>query len=135
MMCERESLVAAALKAGGLPEELRVHVESCAECRDAVLVFEFLAEVSEAEQMETPPAGLVWFKSQLRLRREAAERAERPLVWGYRVAAALAMGGMIWASIWVAGAGALMAATLIGSVFVLGLTAGGLLMAARDRGK
>ncbi len=134
-MCERESLVVAALKAGGLPEELRVHVESCTECQDAVLVFEYLAEESAAAQVETPLAGLVWFKSQLQLGREAAERAERPLVWGYRVAAALAAGGVIWASAWVKGAGALMAAAFIGSAVVLGLTAGGLLIAARGRGK
>lgn len=132
-MCERESQIAAALKADRLREELRIHVQSCPDCQDAMLVFEFLREEGEAAQAETPPAGLVWFKSQLRLRREAAERAERPLVWGYRIAAALAVGGMIWASVWVAGAGALMAATLIGSVLVLGLTAGGLLIVARDR--
>lgn len=130
-MCEREREIVVALANGALHEELQSHVASCTDCQDAALVAGFLS--SELVEVEVPAGGLVWFKSQIRLRREAAERAELPLVWGNRIAAALAAGGMIWASIWVASAGPLLAATLIGSILVLGLTAGGLLIAARDR--
>lgn len=132
-MCEREKSVVAALKTGGLTEELRAHLRECAACQDALLVAGFLSAEAETAPVEVPAAGLVWFKSRLRLRREAAERAERPLVWGSRIAAALALAGMIWASAWVAGAGALLAASLIGSLLVLTVTAGGLLLAARNR--
>jgi hypothetical protein len=133
MMCEREPQALAARLSGVWPEELRQHVSLCAGCQDALLVTGFLNELAGEEAASVPAAGLVWFKAQMRLRREAVERAERPLVWGQRVAMVLAGGAMVWASAWAAGTNSLLATALIGSCVVLGLTAGGLLFAARER--
>jgi hypothetical protein len=133
MMCERESQAVAARLAGVWPVELKQHVARCAECQDAILVSSFLCESGSAETTEVPAAGLVWFKTKLRLRREAVERAERPLVWGQRVAVVIGCCAIAWASVWAAGTSALLAACLIGSCIVLILTAGGLLLAARER--
>lgn len=133
MICERESEAVAAKLKGEWPEELKAHAAQCLHCQDAMLVAAFLTEAAGKERVEVPSAGLVWFKSQLRLKREAVERAERPLVWGQRAAAALAATGVAWAASWVMGTSASLAVALIGSCIVLGLTAGGLLLAARER--
>lgn len=133
MICERESEAVAASLKGGWPEELRAHVTHCLQCQDAMLVAAFLTETAEKERVEVPAAGLVWFKSQLRLRRETVERAERPLVWGQRAAAVIACTGMAWAMSWVLGISTSLAMAMIGSCVVLGLTAGGLLLAAREQ--
>lgn len=133
MICERESEAVAAKLKGEWPPELKAHVAQCLHCQDAMLVAAFLAETVERERVEVPSAGLVWFKSQLRLKREAVERAERPLVWGQRAAAVIAAAGVVWAASWVTGISTSLAVALIGSCIVLGLTAGGLLLAARER--
>lgn len=131
-MCEREPQATAARASGDWTEDLKQHVAHCPECQDALLVAGFFSGTG-GEETAVPAAGLVWFKSQLRLRREAMDRAERPLVWGQRVAAAIAATAMLWLSAWAAGTSAPLAAALIGSFVVLGLAAGGLLLAARDR--
>jgi len=133
MMCERESQAAAARLSGEWPAELTQHVAQCPDCQDALMVSSFLSEGPGADAIEVPAAGLVWFKAKLRLRREAAERAELPLVWGQRVVAAIAGGAMVWGASWALGTNATLSAALIGSCLVLGLTAGGLLLAARER--
>ncbi len=133
MMCERESQAVAARLSGEWPAGLKQHVAQCPDCQDALLVSSFLSESPVAHTVDVPAAGLVWFKAKLRLRREAMERAERPLVWGQRVAAAIAGGAMVWGAAWSLGTNATLAAALIGSCVVLALTAGGLLLAARER--
>ncbi|NWF83138.1 MAG: hypothetical protein HXY18_04835 [Bryobacteraceae bacterium] len=133
MICERESEAVAARLKGEWPAELKAHVAQCLHCQDALLVAALLTETAEKERVEVPAAGLVWFKSQLRLKREAVERAERPLVWGQRAAAVIAGAGVVWAASWAMDTSASLAVALIGSCIVLGLTAGGLLLAARER--
>jgi hypothetical protein len=133
MMCERESQAVAARLSGQWPAGLTQHVAQCPDCQDALMVSSFLSECPGAGSAEVPAADLVWFKAKLRLRREAVERAERPLVWGQRVVAAIAGGAMLWGAAWSLGTNATLAASLIGSCLVLGLTAGGLLLAARER--
>lgn len=132
-MCERESQAVRARLSGEWPDELKAHVAQCAHCQDALLVSSFLNEAAGRERVDVPAVGLVWFKSQLRLKREAAERAEKPLVWGQRAVVAIAGVGMAWAASWVMGTSTSLAVALIGSCVVLSLTAGGLLLASRER--
>ena len=79
--CDQEPKVLEAVRSGHWDESLRVHVASCSVCRDVVLVSEFLLKENEeaAAQAHLPDAGLVWWKAQLLARREAAQRAVRPI--------------------------------------------------------
>ncbi len=95
-------------------EALRRHVAACPVCADLVDVAGVLLEDSNAERdrLPLPPAGLVWWRAQLRAREDAARAAARPLSLAPQVAlafacAALVMGLMavtpaVWA--WVVGA-------------------------------
>jgi len=73
--CAREPEVLSALDQGELPEALRAHVAVCELCRELTMLRSFLDEEVEGEP---PPAGLIYWKAQLRARREQAERAMRP---------------------------------------------------------
>ena len=85
LSCEFESEVLAAVMEARWPEcagaELRAHVEECAICRDVAATaaaFEADRETLRAEAA-LPDAGLVWWRAQLRARREAAKVAGRPI--------------------------------------------------------
>ncbi len=83
--CEFEAeVLTAAIHANwprGANEELRDHVRSCEICSDAAAVAVSLAAVREADRpVEIPSSGLVWWRAQLRMRREAAVVAERPMI-------------------------------------------------------
>jgi len=62
-------------------EELRRHAAACAVCADVVLVARALEQESAQARVEMalPAAGLVWWKAQMRARRESAERAAQPI--------------------------------------------------------
>jgi hypothetical protein len=79
--CQRESQVVAAVQAGEWSAELRGHLAYCSTCAEAALVAEFLqTEQRTAGLPAQPSAGQVWWKAQIRARREDAERALKP-VW------------------------------------------------------
>ncbi len=90
--CDRENQVIEAVRSGRHPsqwdEPLRAHVAGCAVCRDAAMVAEFLRLESNLAGAEArlPDPGLVWWKAQLLARREAAERAVRPIAVAEKLA-------------------------------------------------
>jgi hypothetical protein len=65
----------------GCTEELQLHAESCPVCRDVVRVALALSQDrSDALQaVRIPSAGLVWWRSEMRARRDAVNKATRPL--------------------------------------------------------
>lgn len=82
--CEFEADVLSAVLQSRWPERadsgLREHVKTCAICSDVAAV----ADAIECAREETvPPAlpesGLVWWKAQMRARREALETVARPI--------------------------------------------------------
>ena len=87
MICEciREQDVLDAIAANRWPEradeELRQHVAGCAICADLAEVVRPLLEEQEAasEDVRVPPAGVVWWRAQIRARNEAARAASTPL--------------------------------------------------------
>jgi hypothetical protein len=104
--CSREFETVRAAWSGAWPagcdEDLQQHVRSCTVCREAVQLAAAFREDREAATHEAriPPAGLVWWRAQLRARREAAVVAERPVAvaQGLAVVAALAAAaGVVWA--------------------------------------
>jgi hypothetical protein len=102
MPCERESLAVEAARAGCWDDDLRAHVAECDSCANAMLAAEYLFSMREADHAAAPVphAGRVWWKAQLRARREAAERAARPISvvqWAAFACAAVALCGVcVW---------------------------------------
>lgn len=117
--CQRETEVLAAIRSGAwanpLNDALRRHVADCPVCAEVLLVARFLACDDASVEAVLPEAGLVWWKAQMRARREAAERAAQPIAIAEKVACAwglLAAAAVIvwqwprlaaWASNWLAG--------------------------------
>jgi hypothetical protein len=95
--CEREQDVLDALAAGRWPdrcnEELRLHVSACAICRDLADVATVLVGDQDAawRDARVPPAGVVWWRAQLRAREDAARAAGRPVAFIQGVAASAAV--------------------------------------------
>ena len=83
--CNREIEIVDTITSGrwpaGCTEELQLHAESCPVCRDVVRVALALTQDrSDALQaVRIPSAGLVWWRSEMRARRDAVNKANRPL--------------------------------------------------------
>ena len=96
--CEFESeALAAAIQSrwpGRVDAALRAHVASCAICSDVVAVAGAIDEAREAmcAGAPVPDSGRVWWRAQLRARREAAEAAGRPITAAQAIAFACAVG-------------------------------------------
>ena len=102
MTCQHEMRVIEAARSGLWDTELRRHAAECPVCADTALVAGVLQELrgGETHDVKLPDAGLVYWKSQLRARREAAARAAEPIAFVEKfalVCAALTVFGVcIW---------------------------------------
>ena len=83
--CEQEAAALEAVEFGRWPkgcgEELRAHSDHCSICSDVVLVAQTLQQEDQWARNEAalPTAGLVWWKAQMRAKREATVRATEPI--------------------------------------------------------
>jgi len=61
--------------------DLLAHVKTCAVCSEAALLMHAFDEAQDRSRAEAPipDAGLVWWRAQLRARREAVRTAQRPI--------------------------------------------------------
>jgi hypothetical protein len=86
--CEREPEVVRALAHGELPEDLLRHARECAVCSEVCAITRqfHLVERSMEEPMES--AASLWWRLNLKMRREKMERTKLPLVWMGRICAA-----------------------------------------------
>jgi hypothetical protein len=96
--CPHEQDVLDAVATGRWPDrvdaDLRDHANACPVCRDTAEVAPlFFADRDAAWQADVPSASSVWWRAQMRARREAAEQAARPLVLVER--AALVYAGVV----------------------------------------
>ena len=98
--CEKEQEVLEAVRSGRLglersawAEELRSHIASCTDCADLALVTEYLQREDKAGIAEAhlPSASLMFWKAQLRARRESTEKALLPVRVAEKIAAASAV--------------------------------------------
>lgn len=113
--CAREAELLDAIGAGRWPErceaELSSHVARCAECSETAVVAVALFDERRvaARDASVPSSGLVWWRMQMRARREAAVRAEKTLSFAHAVLVAGACGiaAAILGGAWLAGALAL----------------------------
>ena len=78
--CPREAEILRAVRADGWTDDLRDHARGCPECADALLVAAWLAEPAGAGAPQPlPDPDLIWWKARLLARRDAVERATRPI--------------------------------------------------------
>lgn len=88
--CEKEPLVIDAVRRGDWPDEndvsraddaLWMHAATCPECADTALTAQLLHALNTRDITEAtlPNGGLIWWKAQLKAKREAAERATQPI--------------------------------------------------------
>jgi hypothetical protein len=83
--CTREIEVVEAVTNGrwpaGTPEDLQLHAAGCPVCTDVVRVALALTQDRSAAlaKARVPSAGLVWWRSEMRARRDAVSKATRPL--------------------------------------------------------
>lgn len=95
--CDREQDVLDALAAGRCPGrsdgDLYAHVSSCAVCADLADVARAIDNARETawDGARVPPAGIVWWRAQLRAREDTARAAARPVAFIQGVAASVAI--------------------------------------------
>jgi hypothetical protein len=83
--CRYESEILDAVASGRWPDrlgaELHDHISSCNICSELAMVSAMYRDdyASAMDEVRVPSAGLVWWKSELRARREAVRVASRPI--------------------------------------------------------
>ena len=92
-----EEVLAAALQArwpDRVGSELSAHLADCASCRELAQTVSAIGEARDEMQatISIPDSGRMWWQSQLRARREAAEAAGRPITAAHVIACACAAG-------------------------------------------
>jgi len=104
--CTHKEELASILTRGAWPlaasAELQAHVAACRDCSTRLrltLGLRALRSESIAAAPQLPP-GLIWWRAQIRRRREAIERVGRPLIAGQILALALAAGLCILCIAW-----------------------------------
>jgi hypothetical protein len=96
--CEFESEVLSATLQSRWPDrvdaQLRAHVAECAICSDVVVIAGAIDDAREEAYARAvvPDSGRVWWRAQLRARREAAQTAGRPITAAQVIAFACAVG-------------------------------------------
>jgi hypothetical protein len=102
--CAREAELLDALQTSRWPDAcgdaLRSHVESCAGCTELVKLSLALLEDQRAlmQTAPVPSSAIVWWRAQMRSRREAAEKVEQPITVIQGLAGACAAGLLVAAA-------------------------------------
>ncbi len=129
-MCDREQELLAALRSGNWTPELRAHFAACDSCAELAITAEFMQQAAATADQHVTPAGLVWWKAQLRARREAAQTAARPVLIAERAAAIVALLGAVGAMAWLSSDSTLAAIAGIVALVLLTTAAAGALLFA-----
>ncbi len=89
--CAYEAEAIEAERTGDWKDSLSAHFDACPHCREAVRVAGWMQTLAAttAKHRPLPDAELLWIKSQLFARQEAADRAFQPLYLGDMLARAL----------------------------------------------
>jgi hypothetical protein len=96
--CARETELLDALHSSRWPAasdpSLQAHVETCASCTEVLTLVGALLEDRQTLMQEAtvPSSAVVWWRAQMRSRREAAERAAQPISFVQGIALACAAG-------------------------------------------
>lgn len=98
LYCEREALVASALNAGAFDgdDSLVTHAAGCPVCSEVVLITRFLKTETPDVAPQLPDAGILWWRAQLDVKRNAVARATRAVRIVRSLAYITAAGAMAW---------------------------------------
>lgn len=102
--CDREAELLDALQSSrwpaGCDDALRLHVEACRECEELVELSLALLQDHRAlvQEAHVPSSAIVWWRAQMRSRRESAEQATQPISVIQGLAAACAAGLLVAAA-------------------------------------
>jgi hypothetical protein len=108
MECDREIEIVEAVMCcrwpAGVGEELQSHAATCPVCMDVVQVSLALSQDRSSALLSAhvPSAGLVWWRSEMRARRDAIERATRPMKIVEWAAVACVLTAMALVLYWIA---------------------------------
>jgi hypothetical protein len=106
--CPSEQQVVESIVDGRWPHAsdatLVAHAAECVVCAEVIAVASAMrADYDRARAaVNVPPAGLVWWRAQLRARRQMAETASRPITYVHALTGAVAaglffaLGGLLW---------------------------------------
>jgi hypothetical protein len=103
MGCARTAEVQELLRMGHWPQaagaELAAHVRGCRRCGEMVLVAQAFgaARASSMNEARVEPPALVWWRAQLRRKRETMQRVERPMRVQMLVVLAVVCAGLVLA--------------------------------------
>jgi hypothetical protein len=86
--CEREPDVVRALGGGELSGNLLQHAEACVVCSEVCAITRQLLLVESSMEERLESAAGVWWRLNLRMRRQKIDRSRLPLVWMGRIFAA-----------------------------------------------
>lgn len=97
-ICDYENGVVKVLNSGFITEEIKTHLASCANCREAAKIVKFFRHnlIKESKSKPLPAAGLIWWKSQLREKQRNAVRISQPMAIVQAVSIAIFIGLFIW---------------------------------------
>ena len=132
-MCEHEDAVVRAARTGFWSEDLRAHCGQCPACGEMMLVAAALLESDSRTDLPLPDAGLVWWKAELKLKRERASRALRPVVYAERATAAAIVAVLAMGAAWLPPVSQPVAIAAIAGVVILTVAAGSALLLAISR--
>lgn len=92
-LCHREDELLDALGRGFIGNELGHHVAECASCGELRLVAGAVLDDHTVAMSEAhvPSAGTMWWRMQIRQRRDAQTRAQRSLLFGQAATLAVAL--------------------------------------------
>lgn len=96
--CDFESVVVKAVKSGFVGEEIKAHVKSCADCREAAKIAHFfqINLTNEPPGKNLPVAGFVWWKHKLHEKNRAAEQVTQPILIVQIAAVIIFIGLLVW---------------------------------------
>lgn len=104
--CNHEAALLEAIQSGrgadGCDADLRAHVAQCAICADVALVAGAIEREDARARAEVsiPAPGLVWWKAQIKSRREAVKRASEPIALVERAAGVFGFVAFVALAIW-----------------------------------
>jgi hypothetical protein len=106
--CAHEQQVVESIIEGRWPHAsdaaLVAHAAECFVCADVIAVASAIRDDYDCARatVNVPPAGLVWWRAQLRARQQIAETATRPITYVHALTGAVgaglffALGGLLW---------------------------------------
>jgi hypothetical protein len=100
--CDREAQVIEASRSGLWDEELRRHLSDCRNCAESAVAASFLSRLEriDHQNVDLPGAGQMWWKLQLRARREAIERAARPISYFQSITLLVVVSAFVGICVW-----------------------------------